>query len=90
MLQPIQELVLRISAVLINPFLALVFGAGFIVFIWGLVQYLYALNWGGGHQDEEGKMHMIYGMAGMFIMVAAFTIIRLIANTINVQLPGGY
>lgn len=90
MLAPIQELAGRIAAVLINPFLALVFGAGFIVFIWGLIEYLYAINIKGDADNADGKAHMFWGMVGMFIMVAAFTIIRIIANTINVQLPAGY
>ena len=89
MLQPISDLAGKIAAVIINPFLALVFGAGFVVFVWGLFQYLYALNWG-GESSDDGKRHMFWGIIGMFIMVAAFTIIRLVANTINVQLPGGY
>ena len=83
---PIQDLVLRISGLIINPFLALVFGAGFLVFIWGLVVYLYNINWT-GKQSDEGKKHMLYGLAGMFIMAAAWGIIRLIANTLNAQLP---
>ena len=89
MLQPIQELSGRLAAAIINPLLALIFGAGLLVFIWGLVQYLYTLNIK-GEQDQEGKKHMLWGMVGMFIMVAVFTIIRIIANTINTPLPPGY
>ncbi len=88
-LQPVQSLVYKISAVLINPFLALVFGVAFVVFIWGIVQYLYEINTGKG-DGKDGKAHMLWGIVGMFIMVAAYTIIRLVANTINVGLPSGY
>lgn len=89
MLEPIQELAGRIAAVIINPFLALVFAAGFMLFLFGLVKYLYGLNVKGG-DEPEGKAHMFWGLLGMFVMVAAYTIIRLVANTINVQLPPGY
>ncbi len=89
MTQPIQDLVFRISAAIINPFLALVFGAAFLLFAWGVVQFLIELNVGGGEKNVA-KSHMFWGLVGMFIMVAAYAIIRLIANTINVGLPGGY
>jgi len=89
MLEPIQQLAGDIGRVIINPLLALIFGAGLLVFTWGLVQYLYALNVK-GEQDQDGKKHMLWGIVGMFIMAAAFTIIRIIANTINAPLPAGY
>jgi len=89
MLEPIQQLVGDIGRVIINPLLALIFGAGLLVFTWGLVQYLYALNVK-GEQDQDAKKHMLWGIVGMFIMAAAFTIIRIIANTINAPLPPGY
>ena len=89
MLEPIQQLAGDIGRVIINPLLALIFGAGLLVFTWGLVQYLYALNVK-GEQDQDGKKHMLWGIVGMFIMAAAFTIIRIIANTINAPLPPGY
>ena len=89
MLEPIQQLAGDIGRVIINPLLALIFGAGLLVFTWGLAQYLYALNVK-GEQDQDGKKHMLWGIVGMFIMAAAFTIIRIIANTINAPLPAGY
>ncbi len=89
MLEPIQDLAGKLATTIINPLLALIFGAGLIVFIWGLVQYLYALNVK-GEQDQDAKKHMLWGIVGMFIMVAVFTIIRIIANTIGAPLPPGY
>ena len=86
MLEPIQQLAGDIGRVIVNPLLALIFGAGLLVFTWGLVQYLYALNVK-GEQDQDAKKHMLWGIVGMFIMAAAFTIIRIIANTINAPLP---
>ncbi len=88
-MQAIQDLAGKIAAVIVNPLLALLFGVGLLVFVWGLVQFLYKTNTTGA-VDNDGKKHMFYGILGMFIMVAVFTIIRIIANTINVQLPAGY
>ena len=75
-----------ISSVIINPILALLFAAGFLVFVWGVVQFLGGQN-GIGEGAANGKQHMLWGLIGMFIMVAAFTILKIIANSLNVQLP---
>lgn len=88
-MEAIQELAGKIAAVIINPILALLFGVGLVVFVWGLVQYLYNANVK-GEVSGEAQMHMFWGIVGMFLMVAVFTIIRIIANTIHVQLPAGY
>jgi hypothetical protein len=66
----------------INPALTLVFAGGFLVFIFGVIEYLWALNVR-GESPDEGKKHMLWGLVGMFIMVAAWGIIRLIDNTLG-------
>lgn len=66
----------------INPALALVFGAGLVVFIFGVVEYLWSLNVR-GTASEEGKQHMFWGLVGMFIMVAAWGILRIIDGTLG-------
>lgn len=81
-----------IAAVIINPLIALIFGAGVLVFIWGLVEYLYGLNVKGDAKSDTGKKHMLYGLLGMFIMIAVFGIIRIIAATVGAtsRLPSGF
>lgn len=79
----------KLVAVIINPLIALIFAAGLLVFIWGLVEFLWALN-NQGKGVGTGKMHMLWGIIGMFVMVAAYTIIKIISNTLGTPLPGGY
>lgn len=88
-MESIQTLAGNLATYIINPILLLIFGAGLVVFVAGIVEYLYALNVK-GEQSEEGKKHMFWGMVGMFIMAAAVTIIKIIANTTGGQLPPGY
>ena len=90
-MEAVNELAGKFAAVVINPILILLFGAGVLVFVWGLVEYLYALNVK-GEQDNEGKRHMLWGMIGMFVMAAALSIIKIISNTIGPSslLPPGY
>ncbi len=68
---------------IINPLIALIFAAGLLVFVWGLIEFLWGLNGiGDSTKKEEGKMHMLWGILGMFVMVAAFSILTLLANNI--------
>ena len=78
----IPTLVGTVARVLINPAILLLFGVALVVFIWGLVQFLWAANVG-GKDSATGKQHMLWGVVGMFIMVAAYGILNLIQNTLN-------
>jgi len=74
------ELLNRISAFIINPIIYLLFAAAFVVFVWGLVQFM-------AHLDNEesrktGSKHMIWGIIGMVIMVGVNAIIAIIQSTI--------
>ena len=68
---------------IVNPFIILLFAVALLVFIWGLVGFV------GNAGDEEAltvaKRHVIYGLIGMFIMVSAFGIIRIILNTFGID-----
>lgn len=77
-----------LSSVIINPLLALIFAAGLLVFVWGVIEFLAGQN-GVGEGASNGKNHMLWGLIGMFIMVAAYAILHIINNTLNnpIQLP---
>ena len=85
----IQVLAGKFAAAIINPLLVLVISAGLLIFLYGLVEYLYALNVK-GKKSQEGLNHMLYGIVGMFIMVAALSIIKVIADFVGANLPPGY
>lgn len=72
-----------LGRVIINPAILLLFGVALVVFIWGLVRFLWAINSGGGKGGDVGKKHMLWGIIGMFIMVAAFGILHVIQNTLG-------
>ncbi|HVV14882.1 MAG TPA: hypothetical protein VHD55_00515 [Candidatus Paceibacterota bacterium] len=75
-----------LADLIINPILLLIFVAGLVVFIYGIVEFVWGLS-ANGEEKEKGKQHMLYGLIGMFIMAAAFSIIKIIANTIGVSVP---
>lgn len=83
--QTTQELARKLTEVIINPIIALIFAFGLLVFIWGLIEFLAALSKGG--DTAEGKKHMLWGLIGLTIMTVAYAILQFIANTIGVTIP---
>lgn len=72
-----------LTSVIINPILALIFAAGLLVFIWGVVQFMFGLSSEASEEKEAGKRHMLWGIVGMFIMAGAYSLIKILANTIG-------
>ena len=65
--------------VVINPAILMVFSAGFLAFMYGLVEFMWNLN--SGEASNEGKKHMLWGIIGMFIMVSVFGILTIVDDT---------
>jgi len=80
-MDPVTALVNNVTKVLINPAILLLFAVALILFLWGLVQFLIELNVK-GKSSGKGKQHMLWGLVGMFIMIAAYGIFNLISGTI--------
>ena len=70
---------------IVAPALLLLFGAAFIYFAWGVFKLIRDADSPEGR--TTGWMHILFSAIGMFIMLGAYGIIRLIAGTINVQSP---
>lgn len=66
---------------IVNPVVGLMFAVAVVVFAYGVFEMV----WKGGDPDARtvGRTHMIGGIIGMFIMLSAWGIINLIANTVN-------
>lgn len=80
------ELLARIVEFVINPIILLIFSVGFLVFIWGLFEFMQNVETGG--ENKEGKNHMVYGIIGMFIMVSVGSIISLVDDTFGLNIRG--
>lgn len=73
----------KIQAQILTPLITLLALAAFVLFVWGVVQFI------AGADDEEkrktGQQHMIWGIIGLVIMFGANGIIMLIKQTVGVQ-----
>ncbi len=86
------QLIGRFVAVILNPTIALLFGFALLVFLWGLAKFIWTDSENQESDREEGRRHMLWGIVGMFIMIAAFGITSIIVNTFGISSfsGGGY
>lgn len=77
----IGTLMSSIERVIINPIIFLLFALALVIFLYGIVQYL--MNPDSEEIRKTSKSHMMWGVVGLFIMVAVFGIMRIILNTVQ-------
>ena len=80
------ELLNKINALIINPIIILAFAVALLVFFWGLVQFIMSET--ADAKRKDGSKKIIYGLLGMFVMLSAYGIIRLILDTFGIPAPG--
>jgi len=56
-----------------------------LFFAWGLAEFILRSDSDEGR--ETGRQHMLWGILGIFVMVAVIGILRIITNTFGVDLP---
>lgn len=77
----VPTLVQSINRVVINPIIFFLFALAMVYFLYGLVQYF--LNPDNEEKRNASKQHMVWGVFGLFIMVAVFGIMNIILNSIG-------
>ena|SRR3989344_5502332 len=80
----ISALFLRATEILTMT-LGLLVGVAFVVFTWGVIQYVIAQ--GDEKKLQEGKQVMLYGIIGLSAIVATWLIVALIVFTIFGEAP---
>jgi hypothetical protein len=86
-MQNAQNLLVKFNDVIIKPTILLIFSAGFLIFMWGLVQFM--MNVENPTKREEGKTHMVWGLVGMLIMCGVYGILALLDNTFQLGALNG-
>ena len=80
---PISLLIGKVHQFIVEPLLLLLFGVAFVIFVWGIVEFIQNSESDDGR--ETGKRNMIWGIVGMVIMLSVFGIINIIAGTLGVE-----
>ena len=81
----VSSILSKIINAIVVPLIEGLFVFTFLIFVWGIFGLI-------THGEDttaraEGQKHMLWGIVGMFIMISAYGIIRLIGNTVGVGDP---
>lgn len=71
---------------IVNPLITVLALAAFVVFVYGVVQFMRA-NALGSENKDEGKKHMLWGIVGLVIIFGARVIVNIIAATVGAPSP---
>ncbi len=72
----------KINMYIINPAIEGAFIVAFVIFIWGVFQFI--RNADDKVKRQEGKDHMLWGIVGFVIMFGVFGIMTILGNTVEV------
>ena len=72
-----------IKTEIVNPAIYLLLALAGVYFVWGVFSFI--SNQENDEGREKGKQHMIWGIIGIFIMLSAFGIIKMITGTFGVD-----
>ena len=84
------EFVKRVQDAILFPLMAFLLSLAFLLFLWGAYQFV--ANAESDEGRETGRKHMMWGIAGMFIMLFGYTLLKIVAWSIlgcDVETPGG-
>ena len=73
----------KVNGYILNPLIGLVFAVAFLIFFWGIFQFIRAA--GSDKERGEAKKKITYGLLGMFIMFSAYGLIRIILTTFGIN-----
>lgn len=72
----------HINTLIVNPLIELLFALAVVYFLFGVYEFI------SSQESEEGKTkgkeHMLWGVIGITIMMAVWTILSIILNTLQI------
>ena len=80
-MEAMQAFINKILALAVWPFVGFVFALAIAVFLFGLMEF--ALGADSEEKRSKGKLHIFWGIIGLFIMFAVWGIISIIMNFVG-------
>lgn len=71
-------LINKIKMLILNPIIGVMFAVAVVMFLYGIMEFIY----GAENEDkrEKGKQHMIWGIVGIFVMLAVYGIMNFLSD----------
>jgi len=77
------EFVAKFNEVILFPIITLLIAVALLVFVYGSFQYI--ANAANPAARADGQKHIIWGIVGLFVMLSAFAILSIAANTFGLK-----
>ncbi len=77
------EIVFDINRTILNPLIQFAFIVAFVVFIWGLMEYIRGAN--NPESRKKGHDHMLWGIIGLVIMVGVYGLLGILTRTFGIN-----
>jgi predicted permease len=75
---PLNDFIAKVGAQLITPTITLLALIAFLVFVWGVVEYV--RNAGEEEARKKGQLHILWGVVGLAIIFGANAIVHLLSG----------
>jgi hypothetical protein len=79
----LDKFITAITANIVNPLVILLFAIALVVFLWGVL--VFVANAGDADALTTAKRHVMYGVLGMAIMMAAFSLVHVITGALGID-----
>ncbi|MCC7436499.1 hypothetical protein IT402_01325 [Candidatus Nomurabacteria bacterium] len=79
------SIVFDINRTILNPLIQFAFIVAFVVFIWGVAEFIRNAN--NPEARQKGQKHMMWGIIGLVIMVGVYGILNILINTFGLGNP---
>lgn len=82
-MQVLNQYLSSIVVQILNPLILLMAGGAFVVFLWGVFQFI--LHADDDTKRAEGRSGMLWGLVGLFIIFGAYGIINIALRTFGLS-----
>lgn len=73
----------RVSELILNPIISLLFALSFVYFIYGIINFIRLEP--GDSKKTEARDAIIWGLVGMLVMFSTYGLISFVLNTFGIQ-----
>ncbi len=81
--ESVDQFIMNVNKMIINPIIIFLFALALLFFIYGIVEFI--SNQENEEKKTTGKMHMIWGIIGITIMMGVWTILNVVLNTFDIK-----
>jgi hypothetical protein len=76
------DILIWLKCIAVAVLIPLIFAAAFVVFLWGMLKFMYANE---SKKREEAKKLVWWGLIGLFVMVSVWGIIKIVGTTLGID-----